>query len=94
MVCKSGLACSSLSCPCSLFLELLGLRRRFALPFRIEDLWTGFGCTGSFVIWFSAFSVCLLQITVGPARYRLSHHPPLASPASLMLANLLWANTY
>lgn len=93
MVCKNGLACSSLSCPCSLFLELLGCGD--VLHFRrIEDLWTGFGCTGSFVIWFSAFSVCLLQITVGPARYRLSHHPPLVSPASLMLANLLWANKY
>ena len=80
--------------PVPLFLELLGLRRRFALLLWIEDLWTGFGCTGSFVIWFSASGVCLLQITVGPARYRPSHHPPPASPASLMLANVLWANKY
>lgn len=36
MVCKNGLACSSLSCPCSLFLELLGLRRCFALHFELK----------------------------------------------------------
>ena len=93
-VCKSGLACSSLSCPRSSIPGIAGAAEMFCASFlnwrSLDWFWLyRFLCHR-----FSAFDVCLLQITVRPARYSPFHCPPPVSPASFMLANILWANKY